>query len=111
VLNLLASLVQNVNTDAEDRNLGAEEASREDKIARWKAEAAGGRRAGSFGRAHAAVNADVAASDTNGAAIETGVAVSGTEVEGGSKAAKRRILIVDDHVVNQVEFVSWCAVI
>jgi hypothetical protein len=48
------------------------------------------------------VNADVAASDTNGVAIETEVAVSGKEVEGGSKAAKRRILIVDDHVVNQV---------
>ena len=48
------------------------------------------------------MNADVAAGDAKGAAIETEVAVSETEVEDGSKAAKRRILIVDDHVVNQV---------
>ncbi len=48
------------------------------------------------------MNGAVAASDTKVAAIETEVAVSETEVEGGSKAAKRRILIVDDHVVNQV---------
>ena len=45
------------------------------------------------------MNAAMAGSEPK---VETEVAVSETEVEGGSKAAKRRILIVDDHVVNQV---------